>query len=67
MKIMQLIKIKNIIEGPVMSLGGLIIIILGVVGVIWFELEWSKAWPILLMGAGALGLNEKDFKNKKPK
>lgn len=67
MKILQLLKLKNIIEGPVMSLGGLIIIILGVVGVIWFELEWSKAWPILLIGAGALGLNEKDFTNKNSK
>lgn len=64
MKIIELLKLKNFIEGPLLSFAGVLIVILVAVGLIFFDFAWTEAAPLIGIATGLLFGNEKDFKKK---
>lgn len=65
--LLKIVAAKNIVNGPLTSLVGLILLIIAAIGLIWFELGYELGSFLITIALLLLGINEKDLKSKKNK
>jgi hypothetical protein len=57
-------KLKNITKGSLSTIVGTVLIVSSIASVFVTDATWLEISPIVILGLGLLGINEKDFMSK---
>lgn len=57
-------KLKNITKGSLSTVAGIVLIVSSITSVFVTDATWLEISPIVILGLGLLGIDEKDFMSK---